>query len=152
MLIHLPPSLIIDDRFLVGAIALLGALIFIAILGRRIWRAVKRATSHQANNWARAIWSIGTPIILALFLGMASALIWPKLGIPKDSFLTRIGGLQIQVDGAAGVFTFVYLGALGFLAKRLPREARTPPTPPPITVRATPDSNWPDLLPTNDST
>lgn len=150
MLIHLPPSLAIDDRLIGVAFAALGIILFIVIFGRRIWSKVKHTVGRSTNTWARAIWPTCAPIISALVLGVLAALIWPHLGIQKDSFQTQIGSVPIQVDGSAGVFAIVYLGALTFLGNRLPREPQ-PTTPPRVPVRVTRNPKWPDHLHMEDS-
>lgn len=146
MNIHLPPSLTIDDRLIGAAIVVLGVILFIVIFGRRIWSKVKRVADRPASTWLRAIWPTCAPIVLALALGIIAALVWPHLGIQKDSFQTQIGSVPIQVDGSAGVFTIVYLGALTFLGNRLPQESQAPPPAVP-SARFIPDSNWPDRMP-----
>jgi hypothetical protein len=150
MNIHFPPSLTIDDRLIGIGFAVLGVILFVAIFGRRIWSKIKRVAGRPANTWVQAILFTCTPIILALILGIIAALIWPHLGILKDSFQAQIGSIPIQVDGSAGVFTIVYLGGLTFLGNRLPQEPQAPP-PAVQPARFIPDSNWPDRMPDDDS-
>lgn len=152
MRIQLPDSLIIDDRLLGIFFATLGTIAFIAIFGRRIWRGVNRVANYSAQRWPRTIWYTCAPIAVALVLGLVAAIVWPRLGINKNSFQAQIGNVPIQVDGSAGVFTVVFLGALGFFSRFLPHEPQTPPDPPVVSVRSVPDSNWPDLSSSNDST